>query len=76
MAILMTERKGGQAFHVVHPLDDVAEEKCSPEGLGEMHMGRSTKLALYTLRGYLASMGLLVAYRLLTLSGALAHHVR
>ena len=61
-------------FEVIHPLDDVTEEKCSPEGLGQMHMSRSVKVSLYTLRGYLLTMGLLVAYRLLNLAGVLGHH--
>lgn len=74
MAVLMNELKNEQTFHVIHPLDDIAEEKCSLDGLGEMRMGRSTRLSLYTLRGYLVTMGLLVAYRLLTLTGAFAHH--
>ncbi len=60
-------------IEVIHPLNDVAEEKCSPEGLGQMHMSGAVKASLYTLRGYLLTMGLLVGYRLLTLAG---HHAR
>ena len=78
MAAIISEAIGTRgkayAFEVIHPLDDVAEEKCSPEGLGRMHMSRSVKVSLYALRGYLLTMGLLVAYRLLTLAGALGHH--
>lgn len=61
-------------YEVVHPLDDVAEVKCSVDGLGNMKMSRSVKLSLYALRGYLISMGLLVAYRLVTLALSLPHH--
>ncbi|MGO8672678.1 MAG: hypothetical protein ACLQVD_15085 [Capsulimonadaceae bacterium] len=62
-------------YEVIHPLDDVAESKCSVEGLGNMHMSRCVKFSLYTLRGYLVSMGLLVGYRLLTLAGVFGHHI-
>ena len=76
MATMLTDKNEttAQAFHVVHPLDDVAEQKCSLDGLGEMPMNRRTKLSLYTLRGYLVTMGLLVAYRLLSMAGVPAHH--
>lgn len=70
-------------YEVIHPLDDVKEAKCSVEGLGEMHMTRSVKLSLCTLRGYLILMAmlvgyrltesLLVGYRLLATSGVLGH---
>ena len=64
-----------QSLQVVHPLDDIAEEKRSPEGLGQMHMSPSVKLSLYTLRGYLVLIGLMVAYRVLTLAGMFSHHL-
>ncbi|MDQ2799878.1 MAG: hypothetical protein M3Y13_09565 [Armatimonadota bacterium] len=61
-------------FQVVHPLDDVAEEKRSPAGLGQMHMTPSVKLSLYALQGYLLLIGLTVGYRVLTLAGLFGHH--
>ncbi len=61
-------------FRVVHPLDDIAEAKRSPEGLGQMPLSASVKFSLYALRGYLVLIGLMVGYRVLTLAGALAHH--
>ena len=64
-----------RAFQVVHPLDDVAEEKRSPAGLGQMHMTPSVKLSLYALQGYLLLIGLTVGYRVLTLAGIFGHHV-
>ena len=64
-----------QSLQVVHPLDDIAEEKRSPEGLGQMHMSQSVKLSLYTLRGYLVLIGLMVAYRVLALAGMFSHHL-
>jgi len=33
-------------FRVVHPLDDVAEQKCSTEGLGEIRMTRAVLVSL------------------------------
>jgi hypothetical protein len=50
-------------YEVVHPLDDVAEEKCNPDNLTRMHMTGSVKLSLMALRGYLIVMLLLVTYR-------------
>ena len=61
-------------LRVIHPLDDIAEEKRSPEGLGEMPMSGSVKLSLYALRGYLVLIGLMVGYRVLTLAGVFGHH--
>ena len=63
-----------QSLKVVHPLDDIAEEKRSPEGLGQMYMSASVKFSLYALRGYLVLIGLMVAYRVLTLAGMFSHH--
>lgn len=74
MATIMTA-ESPRRFDVIHPLDDVREVKRSPEGLGQMHMSGSVKLSLYTLRGYLVSMGMLVGYRMLTLAGSIGHHV-
>jgi hypothetical protein len=55
-------------FYVVHPLDDVAEEKRSGEDLGPIHMTRSVKLSLLALRGYLIVMAMLVLYHVLGLA--------
>lgn len=58
-------------YYVVHPLDDVVEEKRSPEGLGAMHLSRSQKLALMSLRGYLVLMTAMVVLKAVALSGLL-----
>ena len=58
-------------FVVVHPLDDVREEKVDTSVLGPMPMTLSVKLSLMTLRGYLIVMMLLVLYHVLDLAGAL-----
>ena len=72
MAVTMTETPI-EDFRVIHPLDDIAEEKRSPEGLGEMPMSGSVKLSLYALRGYLILIGLMVGCRVLTLAGFFGH---
>lgn len=61
-------------FVVVHPLDDVAEQKVDISTLGKMPMTRSVKLSLLALRGYLVLMVLLVSYHVLALSGLLGGH--
>lgn len=62
-------------FYVVHPLDDVREEKCDAKALGAMPMTQAVKWSLLTLRGYLILMGMLVLYHVLDLAG-LFHHLR
>ncbi len=61
-------------FVVVHPLDDVPEEKVDTTKLGPMPMTISVKLSLLALRSYLIVMVLLVLYHVLDLAGAFAHH--
>ena len=61
-------------FVVVHPLDDLPEEKVDTESLGPMAMTRSVRLSLMSLRGYLILMMLLVFYRVMFLAGWLGHH--
>ncbi len=61
-------------FVVVHPLDDVAEEKVDTTSLGPMPMTRTVKLSLMALRGYLLVMGLLVAYHVMDLAGVFGAH--
>jgi hypothetical protein len=74
MAVVMNAMKNGNVYDVIHPLDDVAEAKCSLDGLGHMHMSGSVKLSLFALRGYLVTMAFLVTYRLITLAGVFGHH--
>ena len=57
-------------FVVVHPLDDVREEKIDTASLGRMSMTITAKISLMTLRGYLVLMMLLVLYHVIDLSGA------
>jgi hypothetical protein len=62
-------------FRVVHPLDDIAEQKCSSEGLGKIRMTRAVRVSLGVLRAYLILMTLMLGYHVLDLSGLL-HKVR
>jgi hypothetical protein len=56
-------------FVVVHPLDDVPEEKVDTESLGPMPMTPSVRISLLSLRAYLVLMMLLVLYHALDLAG-------
>ena len=61
-------------FVVVHPLDDVPEEKVDTENLGVMPMTCSVKLSLMALRACLVLMMLLVLYHVMDLAGAFGQH--
>jgi hypothetical protein len=56
-------------FVVIHPLDDEPEQKVDIESLGPMPMTTSVRLSLYSLRGYLVLMMMLVLYHVLHLAG-------
>jgi hypothetical protein len=53
-------------LRVVHPLDDVPEEKLYRADLGCMRMTRTVRISLLLLQGYLATMLILVAWRVLS----------
>ena len=61
-------------FVVVHPLDDVPEEKMDTSSLGPMPITRSVRYSLMALRGYLVVMGLLVLYHVVDLAGGFGKH--
>ena len=61
-------------FVVVHPLDDLPEEKVDIESLGPMPMTASVRISLLSLRAYLVLMMLLVFYRVAMLAGWFGHH--
>ena len=71
--MVKTKKNEERCFYVVHPLDDVAEEKFDAENLGPMPMTRSVKWSLMALRGYLVTMGVLVAYHVLCVAGVIGH---
>jgi hypothetical protein len=54
------------AFPVIHPLDDVREEKLYRPELGRMRMTWGIRLSLVLLQVYLASMLVLVGWRVLS----------
>jgi hypothetical protein len=53
---------------VIHPLDDVQEQKCSAEGLGLIELTPTVRFSLGALRVYLIAMTLVIVYRTLTLA--------
>ena len=61
-------------FVVIHPLDDVLEQKVDTATLGPMPMTTSVRISLMALRGYLILMMLLVLYHVMELAGAFARH--
>ena len=63
-------------FVVVHPLDDIPEEKIDTSALGLMPMTDSVKFSLLALRGYLVLMMLLVLYHVMDIAGAFGKHAR
>jgi hypothetical protein len=61
-------------FVVIHPLDDVREEKVDTENLGPMTMTATVRISLLSLRAYLVLMMILVLYHVLDLAGLFGHH--
>ena len=61
-------------FVVVHPLDDVPEQKVDTSALGPMPMTTTVRMSLLALRAYLVLMILLVFYHVMDLAGAFGHH--
>ena len=61
-------------FIVIHPLDDIPEQKVDTATLGPMPMTTSVKVSLMALRGYLVLMMLLVLYHVIDLAGAFGKH--
>jgi hypothetical protein len=59
-------------FLVVHPLDDVQEQKVETKHLGPMPMTPAVRISLLALRGYLVLVMLLVLYHVLGLAGILS----
>lgn len=55
-------------FKVIHPLDDVAEEKVDLSKLGAMPMTPTAKRSLIALRGYLVLMTVLVLVKVVLLA--------
>jgi hypothetical protein len=60
-------------FVVIHPLDDLPEEKVDTESLGPMLMTTSVRISLMSLRAYLVLMMLLVFYHVMGMAGLFTH---
>jgi hypothetical protein len=77
MATLATPNLPADAdLYVIHPLDDIQEQKCTSEGLGLMKLTPTVRIALTTLRIYLIAMTLIILYRTATLTHLLPQHAR
>lgn len=61
-------------LYVIHPLDDVHEQKCSTEGLGLMHLTPTVRFSLGALRVYLIAITCIILYRTLTLAHVFTPH--
>ena len=67
--VLSLDESSEGEFLVIHPLDDVPEQKVDTKHLGPMRMTTSVWLSLIALRGYLILIMLLVLYHVLNLAG-------
>ena len=75
MAALATQPTPNDAsLYVIHPLDDIHEQKCTSEGLGLMKLTPTARISLVALRVYLIAMAMIILYRTLTLAHVLTHH--
>ena len=66
--MVLENRTDKLEFLVIHPLDDVQEQKLETKHLGPMRMTPAVKISLLALRAYLALMMLLVLYHVLDLA--------
>jgi hypothetical protein len=74
MAALATKPTTHDAnLYVIHPLDDVQEQKCTSEGLGLMELTPTVRFSLTALRVYLIAMTLIILYRTLALTHLFTH---
>lgn len=58
-------------YRVIHPLDDIQEQKVDTTHLGPLRMTPGVRISLLVLRAYLVLMMLLVLYHVLDLAGVL-----
>jgi len=63
-------------LYVIHPLDDIQEQKCTSEGLGLMELTPTVRFSLTALRVYLIAMTLVILYRTLSFTHLFPHHLR
>jgi hypothetical protein len=67
--MVLENTKEERGFRVIHPLDDVQEQKVETRHLGPMKMTPAVRISLLVLRGYMVLMMLLVLYHVLDLAG-------
>jgi len=74
MAALATKPVAPETnLYVIHPLDDIQEQKCTSEGLGLMELTPTVRFSLTALRVYLIAMTLIILYRTLALAHVFGH---
>jgi hypothetical protein len=74
MAALATKPTAPETnLYVIHPLDDIQEQKCTSEGLGLMELTPTARFSLTALRVYLIAMTLIILYRTLSLTHIFHH---
>jgi hypothetical protein len=73
--MMATMQNSYQGFRVIHPLEDIPEQKCESEGLGPIAMTTSVRISLKVLRGYLILMTAMLLYHVLDLAG-IVHSLR
>ena len=73
---IATQTQDQAPLYVIHPLDDVPEEKRTGEGLGQIHMSGAIKASLVSLRVYLMLIMALAVYHVMDLTGLLGHHIK
>jgi hypothetical protein len=75
MTSITAIRDQSEILYVVHPIDDVPEQKRSCDGLEPMAMTPAVRGSLFTLRGYLIVIVSLALYHIVSLFATGAHHL-
>ena len=68
---ITTVDEAPRGYLVVHPLDDVAEQKLDTAHLGPMRLTPAVRYSLLALRAYMVLMLAMVCYYVWHLAGAL-----
>jgi len=76
MAALVTNHTNEEEMYVLHPLDDVQEQKRSSEGLGLIELSPTVRWSLRVLRLYLIAMTGVLLYRVGEVAQVFGHHAR
>ena len=76
MAALVTNHTNEEEMYVLHPLDDVQEQKRSSEGLGLIELSPTVRWSLRVLRVYLIAMTGVLLYRVGEVAQVFGHHAR